>query len=103
MLEQSDNMILKHPAHSSPFSIESLLGKKPEVCEGPCVSVSPPGSLHPPLIFPQLLPPGQLPSRGQLRAAPDVFIPQNFPFDLLARGLYQNMTGLIGKSVCLSE
>ena len=90
MLEKSD-IILKNP---SPFSIESLLGKKNEV-DGPCVSVSPP-ALQSPFIFPQLLPPGQLPSQSQMRATPDVFLPQNFPFDLLARGLYQNMTGLIG-------
>ena len=81
MLDKSD-IILKHP---SPFSIESLLGKKTEVDCGPCVSVSPP-SLQPPFIFPQLLPPGQLPSPTQPRPpGPDVFIPQNFPFDLLAR------------------
>ena len=86
MLEKSD-IILKHNSHSSPFSIESLLGRKSELEDGPCVSVSPPGPLQTPFIFPQLVPAGQLPSQAQLRSAPEVFLPQNFPFDLLARGL----------------
>ena len=93
MLEKSD-LILKHP---SPFSIESLLGKTGE--EGPCVSVSPPAALQSPFIFPQLVPHTQLrpvaPHHSNI--SPEVFSPQNFPFDLLARGLYQNMTGLIGE------
>ena len=92
MLEKSD-VILKHP---SPFSIESLLGKTGE--EGPCVSVSPP-ALQTPFLFPQLVPHTQVrplpPHHTNIN--PDVFSPQNFPFDLLARGLYQNMTGLIGE------
>merc|ERR1719219_899858 len=75
-------MILKHP---SPFSIESLLGKTP--ADGPCVSVSPPA----------LLSSHQMRSANQhTNISPEVFNPQNFPFDLLARGLYQNMSGLIG-------
>jgi len=93
MLEKSD-IILKHP---SPFSIESLLGKTGE--EGPCVSVSPP-ALQSPFMFPQLVPPSQVrqlaPHHQTTNLSPDLFSPQNFPFDLLARGLYQNMTGLIG-------
>ena len=92
MLEKSD-VILKHP---SPFSIESLLGKTGE--EGPCVSVSPP-ALQTPFLFPQPGPHTQVrplpPHHTNIN--PDVFSPQNFPFDLLARGLYQNMTGLIGE------
>ena len=97
MLEKSD-IILKHP---SPFSIESLLGKTGE--EGPCVSVSPP-ALQSPFMFPQLVPPSQVrqlaPHHQTTNLSPDLFSPQNFPFDLLARGLYQNMTGLIGELGC---
>ena len=97
MLEKSD-IILKHP---SPFSIESLLGKTGE--EGPCVSVSPP-ALQSPFMFPQLVPPSRVrqlaPHHQTSNLSPDLFSPQNFPFDLLARGLYQNMTGLIGELGC---
>ena len=96
MLEKSD-IILKHP---SPFSIESLLGGKTGE-EGPCISVSPP-ALQSPFMFPLVshsqVRPVAAPQHHSTNINPDLFSPQNFPFDLLARGLYQNMTGLIGKS-----